>query len=163
MDPVMYEDISKYLQNERESLVNLLELFTDKLAKVDALLQVQSGLLSQGETGITVSHSDPFATWPNLLLTSVTTMGLCREALGRLGREATAKEITGLIQQGSGAIPAKSIVEMLYKRGSKERSGIYRVSLMPGPAKYGLIAWKKGGAEQSRDHGFQAADEEMNI
>jgi hypothetical protein len=160
---VVDENVSSYLRAERQLLVQLLELFTGKLAEVDALLQEQSGLLSPGEMEITERRSDPFKTlhlWP---MTSMTTMGLCREALGRFGREATAAEIAGLIQQGSDVIPAKSIAEMLYKRGSKERSGIYRVHRRPGPARYGLIAWKKGGTDRSSDGGFQAPDEEIDL
>jgi hypothetical protein len=160
---VVEENVSNYLRAERQSLVELLELFTGKLAEVDALLQEQSGLLSPGKMEITETRSDPFKTLDRWPMTSTTTMGLCREALGRFGREATAAEIAGLIKQGSDVIPAKSIAEMLYKRGSKERSGIYRVHRIPGPAKYGLIAWKRGGADRSSDGGFQAPDEEVNL
>ncbi len=72
------ENVSKYLQAERQSLVQLLELFTRKLVEVDALLQEQSRLSAPDEMEVTEGRSDPFKDlnlWP---MTSTSTMGLCR-------------------------------------------------------------------------------------
>ena len=154
------DELRNYLQAEKQSLEQLIRQLSGKLAKVEALLMEQSGPATSGE--VTERRSDPFKTldiWP---MTSPTTMGRCREALGMFGREATAAEIAGLIRRQSDIIPAKSITEMLYK-GSKELRGIYRAHRKPGPAKYGLIAWKKGSADLSADGGFQAPEEVMDI
>jgi hypothetical protein len=155
------DELLNYLQAEKQSLEQLIDQLSGKLAKVEALLIEHSRPIASG--GVTERRSDPFKTldiWP---MTSPTTMGRCREALGMFGREATAAEIAGLIRRHSDIIPAKSITEMLYKCGSKEQRGIYRAHRKPGPAKYGLIAWRKGSADLSADGGFQAPDEAMDI
>lgn len=154
------EEICTYLQAERQSVRQLLELFSRKLAKIDALLENANARVVPGP--VTSSRSNPLdepVVWRSQM-TSTTTLGLCREALGLFGREATATEIVRLIEQRSGVAPAKTIVSMLYKRGSKEMSGIYRTHLPPGSAKYGLLAWRKNEQPtRAGDGSFEAPDD----
>ena len=153
------ENVRKYLDTEKQSLVELISLLSIRLADVEAQLSEQGDETLFGE--VTERRSDPFEIlhiWP---LTATSTMGACREALGRFGQEATSAETASLMRRGSSVIPVKTITQMLYQRGSKERSGIYRVHRKPGRAKYGLIAWKSAGAARASDGGYQAPDEEI--
>ena len=134
---------AEYLSAEREWLTQMAKLFSGMIARIDLLL----GEVSEAHAAVRVTEEpcDPFKAIRHWPMTSTTTMGRCREALGLFGREATAKEVRDLIRQQFGREPAKSIVEMLRKRSTNERSGIYRVVRKGSPAKYGLTAWKKNG------------------
>jgi hypothetical protein len=154
-----------YFELERRCLVEEIEAIKAKIARIDLLLaHPDSGKVSALEGPITVMRADPYALLTRWPMTAVTTMGRCREALELFGREATAEEIKNLIQHQTKSIPAKSITSMLYKRGSKEQSGIYRVSGRLGPAKYGLIRWRQGAKRDSAGpDGFSASEEEIPL
>jgi hypothetical protein len=70
------------------------------------------------------------------------TMSMVRDVLATLGKEATVSEIRAAIAQTFVQIPAPSLGTMLFREGSKAKSGIYRVAGPDRLGKYGLLTWR---------------------
>lgn len=158
----MEPELVEYLRGERESIRQQIKMLFGRAARIDALLRRSPAGIIEQNWKVEVLPTDPFKSisiWP---MTATTTMGRCREALQTFGREATAQEVKALIAHQFGASPAKSIVEMLRKRSSDERSGIYRIAIDKGPAKYGLTIWKKTGIKHS-DGSYSPAEKDEPI
>jgi hypothetical protein len=69
------------------------------------------------------------------------TMGMVRDVLSELQREATTTEIRAEIQKRFGKVPASSLATMVFRAGNQRGSGIYRRVEADGVGKYGLLLW----------------------
>lgn len=155
---VLQSDFADYLRAEIETIHQQVRTLLDRASRVEAMLASSTSQESEKGWVVQECHAEPLkslSVWP---MTSTTTMGRCREALQRIGHEATAREISALIEHQFGAEPAKSTAEMLRKRSADARSGIYRIKCEGAPARYGLSLWKESGVRDI--NGGRAAEDE---
>jgi hypothetical protein len=151
------------LRAERETLVGNIAKLKARVRAIDGLLatygaedETEVGPIGEGwEVSEVPAEPFPSKLWPQ---TAMSTMEMVRRVLREIGREATSAEIRDLVARQFALVPARTLAEMLYKRGSKNLSGLYRVARKGERAKYGLLDWEQGSDVSAEPRGLTPDD-----